>query len=264
MGEKQIGQVIMNLVQNARDAMPMGGRLAVGTANVTLDEEIALRYYLPAAGRYVCLSISDTGVGMSEETLSHIFEPFFTTKEPGKGPGLGLAIVYGIVKQCQGSIIIESQVGVGTTCRVFLPRADDEQAGVRPESTARDDQSRGTVLIVEDEEMVRELTRRILEQEGYNVIEARDAKQALEWHGSHEGPIQLMITDIVMPQMSGYDLAEKVAAERPETRIIFMSGFINEAIERPGLPPSRAGFLKKPFTPDELTYMVRTLVEAGN
>jgi nitrogen-specific signal transduction histidine kinase/ActR/RegA family two-component response regulator len=258
----QIEQVCMNLVVNARDAMlPLrGGRVTIRTANVRLDEpEAGKRGARP--GDYVLLTVSDTGEGMDEETLAHIFEPFFTTKDPGKGTGLGLSTVHGIVEQSGGVIDVESVVGRGTAFHVYLPVAlerEDSSAGVVASGALRGSE---TLLLVEDEDMVRQLVGRVLRESGYGVYEASSGDEALRLSDSIAEPIDLLVTDVVMPGMSGRELAEQVCQRRPRTRVLFMSGYTEEAIVGHGVGGSEADFIGKPFTPQELAEKIRNLLD---
>jgi two-component system cell cycle sensor histidine kinase/response regulator CckA len=252
----QLEQVILNLAVNARDAMPKGGELKIETANAQLDEKDVSRHRYVTPGHYVMLKVSDTGIGMDAKTQSHIFEPFFTTKEKGKGTGLGLATVYGIVKQSGGYIWLESELGKGTTFRIFLARAE----GVEEEATPAEPVKRGdgprTILLVEDEPSLRKLTHRTLKDMGYSVLEANDAAQAIDVARSTDAPIDLLLTDVIMPGMSGGDLAKKLSPENPHMRVLFMSGYTDGAIEvRGSLPPGMA-VLRKPFTRDVLLRTV--------
>jgi CheY-like chemotaxis protein len=246
----QIEQVILNLALNARDAMPRGGTVTVETANVVLDD-----------GPHVLLAVSDTGEGMEAETLQHVFEPFFTTKEQGKGTGLGLATVYGIVEQSGGSIEVSSTPGRGTTFRIYLPRVDSapEPAVLVPRRGA----ARGseTVLIVEDEPLVRELARRVLARHGYDVLEAADGAEALELCRGHAGRIDVLLSDVVMPGRSGPELAREVAQLRPDTKPLFMSGYTDAELEQYGVLAPGIAFMGKPFTPEGLALRVRDLIE---
>jgi two-component system cell cycle sensor histidine kinase/response regulator CckA len=257
----QIDQVIMNLAVNARDAMPRGGKLTIETGRVHLDETYALAHLAVESGTYVMLAVSDTGAGMDEETKKHLFEPFFTTKELGKGTGLGLSTVYGIVNQSGGTIWVYSELGQGTTFKVYLPVVSEpvetEIKTTAPESL----QGRETVLLVEDEEMVRKLSREILEMNGYRVLSAANGEEACHVCDSYIGEIHLMITDVVMPQMSGRELAEHVVKQRPEILVLYMSGYTDDAIVRHGVLDDSMPFLQKPFTPDSFARKVRELLE---
>jgi PAS domain S-box-containing protein len=257
----QIEQVILNLAVNARDAMPDGGRLTIETANVEVDEAQAARHPEASPGPHVLLSVRDTGLGMDAETLSHIFEPFFTTKEPGKGTGLGLATVYGIVKQSGGHISVESEVGRGTAFRIYLRRAGGAGAGAGSEE-AREEAAGGseTILLVEDDDAVRELAREILESRGYKVLEARHGREAIQVAERHQGRIDLLVTDVVMPRMRGTDLAGELLSRRPEVKVLYMSGYTGDRIGPGDLAGEASGFLQKPFTPDALSRKVRELL----
>jgi PAS domain S-box-containing protein len=258
----QVEQVVMNLCVNARDAMPRGGKLTVETENVALDEEYASRHVGVTPGPYVMLSVSDTGTGMDEETRERIFEPFFTTKEQGKGTGLGLSTVYGIVKQSGGYIEVSSEVGRGTTFRVYFPRAgegaQEYRRGAEPEEVLRGAE---TILLTEDEEMVRRLAREVLEIYGYRVLEAANGGAAFLICERHEGPIHLLVTDVVMPEMSGPELAERLARLRPDMRVLYMSGYTDTAILTQGVLEEGADFIHKPFTPGDLARKVREVLD---
>jgi signal transduction histidine kinase/ActR/RegA family two-component response regulator len=257
----QIEQVIMNLVVNARDAMPTGGQLTINLANVTLDS--ADSTYSPAIspGTYVRITVRDTGCGIDAETLLHIFEPFFTTKEAGRGTGLGLAMVYGIVQQSGGSIAVESELNRGTIFRIVLPRADREPempVEERPVTLPRERAE--TVLLAEDDTLVRKFAREVLNREGYSVIEAARGDEALELASRTPGPIHLLLTDVVMPGMNGRALWEKLSAHRSETRVLFMSGYTDDAVVRRGVGDDGLPFLQKPFTFVALAREVRRVL----
>ncbi|HEX9746995.1 MAG TPA: ATP-binding protein [Methylomirabilota bacterium] len=258
----QVEQVVMNLAVNARDAMPQGGRLILETANVDLDDEYVRRHVGARPGPHVMLAVADTGAGISHEIQSQIFEPFFTTKEPGKGTGLGLATVYGIVKQSGGYIEVDSEPGRGTTFRIYLPRLDAEPAPVdRSVGPAAAAGGTETILLVEDEEGVRELARDILRASGYTVLEARNGAEALLLCERHQGPLDMLFTDVVMPRMSGRELAERLAPLRPDLSVLYMSGYTDDAVIRHGVLAAGTAFLQKPFTPAGLVLRVRETLD---
>ncbi|HVE59682.1 MAG TPA: response regulator [Pyrinomonadaceae bacterium] len=258
----QLAQVVMNLAVNARDSMPHGGELTIETANIYLDEEYAARHVPTRPGAYVLLSVSDTGTGMDEETQQNIFEPFFTTKEIGKGTGLGLATVYGIVKQSGGYIWVESEVGKGTKFNIYLPRIE-EKVELSEDQSAADYTRKGneTILLVEDEEILRNLCRQILESCGYKVIEAGNGSEALAICREADYKIDLVLTDVVMPKMSGRQLVEQLAVLRPEIKVIYMSGYTDDKAVRQDAAEEGANFIPKPFTFNTLAEKVRELLD---
>jgi two-component system cell cycle sensor histidine kinase/response regulator CckA len=259
----QIEQVIDNLVVNSRDAMPEGGRLTIETADVEIDTAYASRHFTVPAGPYVMLAVSDTGEGMDEQTRSRVFEPFFTTKGPGKGTGLGLATVYGIVKQSGGDIQLYSEPGHGTTFKIYLPRVVETAVETAETSASSTTSPRGdeTVLLVEDEAEVRDLAREILEHSGYTVLQACDSLEAVLMAEQHRGPIHLLLTDVIMPRLSGRALVERLRPMRPEMQVLYMSGYTNEAIVRHGVLDPDTLFIQKPFTPDTLARKVRAAID---
>jgi two-component system cell cycle sensor histidine kinase/response regulator CckA len=258
-----IEQVIMNLAVNARDAMPTGGRLTMETSNVVLDDAYARSHLGAAAGRYVMLAITDTGTGMDQATLARIFEPFFTTKEVGKGTGLGLSTVFGITQQCGGGVWAESEPGKGTTFKVYLPRVDSEaEAANRLEAQPTSSRGAETILLVEDDDQVRAVARGILRRHGYHVIDARNAGEALLSAEKHAGRIHLLLSDVVMPQMSGPELAKRLAGTRPEMKVLCMSGYTDDSIVRHGVIEARFAFIQKPITPETLSKRVREVLES--
>ena len=258
----QLEQVLMNLAVNARDAMPQGGKLTLETSNVDLSEGYAADHYPARPGAYVMIAVTDTGTGMSEETQAHMFEPFFTTKEKGKGTGLGLATVYGIIKQSGGFIWVYSELGHGTTFKIYLPRVE-ESADVAKAATPRPRAARGseTVLVAEDEAPVRAVARQVLERHGYTVLEAPSAEAALDIATRYSGTIHLLLTDVIMPGISGPELANRLADLRPEARVIFMSGYTDDAVTRHGVLGPGLAYLQKPFTPDTLGLKVREVLD---
>jgi CheY-like chemotaxis protein len=262
-----IEQVIMNLVINARDAMPQGGGITIETANITLDEIVPYQSMPIQPGQYVQLTVSDTGMGMDEKTLSHIFEPFYTTKEPDKGTGLGLSTVYAIVTQSKGGLQVFSQPGHGTTFSVYLPCLTDPM-----DTTSKKQKSEGlsviagkkieTILLVEDQAELRELAKLVLQEQGYRVLEARHGDEALQICLQNQEPIHLILTDVVMPGgISGRELVERVKPLLPETKVIYMSGYTDDVIVRHGVLNASINFLQKPFAPNILLTKVREVLD---
>ncbi|MCI0620867.1 MAG: response regulator [Acidobacteria bacterium] len=259
----QTEQIIMNLAVNARDAMPQGGKLTIETTNAELDETFARKHMAVKPGPYVMLAVSDNGRGMDAETQSHLFEPFFTTKELGKGTGLGLSTVYGIVKQSGGNIWVYSEPGEGTVFKIYLPRVTETVETWEPSIKDQTEKLTGTetVLVVEDESVVRNLVRSVLQRNGYTVLEANHGEEALRIAIRHQGTIHLMVTDVVLPHMSGRQLAERMATIRSNVRVLYMSGYTDNAIVQYGVLDPGIAFLQKPFTPDALARKVREVLD---
>ena len=246
----QLDQIVVNLALNARDAMPRGGKFILETGAMTLNAGFAEKDQARVPGKYVMLAVSDTGTGMNEGTVSRIFEPFFTTKEAGKGTGLGLATVYGIVKQSAGHIMVYSEPGQGTTFKIYLPSVEHKIGlGSKPEAESVSPKRHGTsILLVEDDEIMRGLTRKLLEEHGYAVIEADDGKSALEWVESHPDRIDLLLTDVVMRRMSGPELVERLNASQPNLKIVYMSGYTGELMANREVLKTGVTLLEKPFS----------------
>lgn len=257
----QIEQIIMNLAVNARDAMPQGGTLTIATANVTLDGAASRRHTGAAPGAYVMLSVKDTGVGMDEETQARVFEPFFTTKEPGKGTGLGLSTVYGIVRQSDGFIQADSAPGQGAVFTIYFPRAPEDVRTAGRDPAARRPAGSETILLAEDEPTLRALVRTMLQRCGYTVLEAKDGQEALRICREHEGAIDLLMSDVVMPGMNGSELAERATALRPKLRVLLVSGYTDDVICRHGILEKGIPFLQKPYAPDLLAQKIRDILE---
>jgi CheY-like chemotaxis protein len=260
----QIEQVIMNLVVNARDAMPGGGKVVLETANVDLDEAHARKHTGTASGSFVMLSVTDTGKGMSAATQARIFEPFFTTKEKGEGTGLGLATVYGIVRQSGGYIWVDSELGQGSTFRIYLPRVEGTADAPEERTAVRAVLGSETVLLVEDEEGVRKLIKTLLQQGGYTVIEAQNGSEALAIFQTHADRIQLVVSDIIMPQMSGPELVQYLTALRPGLKFLYISGYTDDSIIQDGLLDAETRFLQKPFTSGNLLSKVREILDENS
>jgi len=256
----QLEQVLMNLAVNARDAMPRGGKLTIEVALVPADDAFRKDHPDVPAGPQVAILVTDTGVGMDAEVRKHIFEPFFTTKERGRGTGLGLATVYGIVKQSGGHIEVDTAPGRGTTFRIFLPAVEAPRPAPVPSLDAVVGGSE-TVLLVEDEASLRSLAQEILRDQGYKVIAAGSGAEALDLARSHKAPIDLLVTDVVMPGMDGRELADRLGPVHPETRCLFMSGYTDDAIVRRGVREEGMPFLQKPFTIDALALKVREVLD---
>jgi two-component system cell cycle sensor histidine kinase/response regulator CckA len=259
----QIDQILMNLAANARDAMPEGGRITIETRNADLDESYAATHAPVRTGPYVMLAFSDTGSGMDAATQARVFEPFFTTKGVGEGTGLGLATLYGIVKQSDGYVWVYSEVGVGTTFKIYLPRVDEQAPDAREEAPGPLPRGVETLLLVEDEASLREMLNEVLEANGYSVLVARDGAEALQLSEAHVGPIQLMLTDVIMPGATGPRIVELVARTRPSMKVLFISGYSDEAVTRHGLIGPGKAFLSKPFGTEVLLRRVRESLDAA-
>ena len=259
----QVEQILMNLTVNARDAMPDGGELTIETANRDIDGTDGSPASSLPPGKYVTIRVSDTGCGMDEKTRSRVFEPFYTTKPPGKGTGLGLSTVYGIVKQSQGHILLDSEVGKGTTFEVYLPRLEDteREADISDRSHKEVVGGTETLLLTDDEDLVRDLVRSILEARGYKVLEAKDGKESLEIGSRHEETIHLLVTDMSMPNMNGRELAQRLAQIRPGMKTLFMSGYMEDSGNGNKELPPEAFFIQKPFRPDALARKVREVLD---
>ena len=260
----QLDQIVVNLAVNARDAMPRGGKFILETRSERFDEDFAEQHQNMRAGKYVLLAVSDTGTGMDEATVARIFEPFFTTKETGKGTGLGLATVYGIVKQSAGHILVYSEPGHGTTFKIYLPSAD-EKIGIGSKSSEVETVSpkrQGTrILLVEDDDIMRALTSQLLKEHGYAVIEADDGKSALGWMETHPGSIDLLLTDVVMRRMGGPELVERLRPSHPELKVVYMSGYTGELIAEREVLSRGITLLEKPFSRTVLLNTIHKILE---
>jgi len=259
----QMEQVIMNLAVNARDAMLQGGSLTIETKNVELDENYAAAHDDVHLGPHVMLTISDTGQGMDKETQKRIFDPFYTTKERGKGTGLGLSTVYGIVKQCEGNILVYSEIGKGTTFRIYFPSVDQPETSTFQDAKEESQRhGKETILVVEDDEMVRKLSSRALKAFGYTVLEARNGFQALKVFEDYKGHIDLVLTDVIMPEMNGPQLGKQLFLRFPGIKVIYMSGYTDNAIAHHGILEKGIAFLNKPVSPEELGQKVRDVLDS--
>jgi two-component system cell cycle sensor histidine kinase/response regulator CckA len=258
----QLEQVLMNLVVNARDAMPRGGTLTIETRNIDLDDNYVRSHVGTKAGQYVLIAVSDTGTGMDESTKAHAFEPFFTTKAPGRGTGLGLSTVFGIVRQSGGSVDMYSSPGKGTSAKVYLPRVDQTAAVETERRGVRALKGTETILIAEDDEMVRSLVKETLVRHGYTVLDAAGAVDAEKISEIYRGDIDLLITDVVMPKVNGRDLATRLAKRRPSLKVLYMSGYTDGAVVNNGILQKEVAFLQKPFTPTALAEKVREVLES--
>jgi PAS domain S-box-containing protein len=257
----QIEQVVINLAINAKDAMPDGGELSIETANMDLDGSYAHKRFMVKSGSYVMLTVSDTGVGMTREVQEHVFEPFFTTKEKGKGTGLGLSTVYGIIKQSNGYIWVYSEPNQGSSFKIYLPRVAEEADAVEKDSgEIKIQRGSETILLVEDNDMLRDFAVKVLRKSGYTVLEAGNGKEALDTSARHQGPIQLLVTDVVMPGMNGRELARRLNSLRPEMKVMYISGYTDNAIVHHGMLEEGVFFLQKPFTPNLLLSKVREVL----
>ncbi len=257
----QIEQIVMNLAVNARDAMQKGGQLTIETANVDLDEAYAREHPDAHAGAHVMIAITDSGTGMSVEVKEKIFEPFFTTKKDGKGTGLGLSTVYGIVKQCGGNIWVYSELGHGTTFKIYLPSAENHVLSKQPDTNSAKTSGTETILVVEDDAAVRGLIRKVLLRAGYTVLDTGDPDEGLKICREHLGDINVLLTDVVMPKMGGRELAEKLQVLRPTVQIIYMSGYTDNAIVHHGVLEPGTAFIEKPISPEALLTKIKNYIK---
>jgi CheY-like chemotaxis protein len=257
----QIEQVIMNLTVNARDAMPVGGTLTIQTQNVYLDKDYMSEHIATSAGPFVKMTVTDTGEGMDEKTQKRIFEPFFTTKEVGNGTGLGLSTVFGIVKQSGGDIVVYSEIGHGTTFKIYFPRVDESVQKVKwPDDAKGDLKGTETILLVEDEEIVRNLVREVLTNNGYHVLEADNGKAAVSIVKTYLEPIHLLLADVIMPGMSCRTMKDAIVKLRPDIKVLFMSGYTDDSIASKGMFDSGTAFIEKPFSPEALARKIREIL----
>jgi CheY-like chemotaxis protein len=257
----QMEQVIMNLVVNARDAMENGGAVTIETTNVMLDKEFTSKYIGVKSGPYVLLCVSDTGSGMDDATKARLFEPFFTTKTRDKGTGLGLSTVFGIVKQSGGTVEVFSEPGKGTSVGVYLPRIDQPASVESAALKVKMARGSETILVVEDDEMVRGLVRETLVRHGYHVLDAADPADAMRKADAYSGPLQLLITDVILPKTNGRELAQLLVGKHPEMRVLYMSGYTDQVVINSGIQHADVAFLQKPFTPNGLAEKVREVLE---
>jgi CheY-like chemotaxis protein len=258
----QLGQILMNLAVNARDAMPQGGKLTVETSDVQLDDAYAAQHADCNPGRYVKLVVSDNGSGMTPEVKAHVFEPFFTTKGPGRGTGLGLATVYGIVKQSGGSIDLYTEPGHGTTFKIYLPAVDEPLSpSAHGQPAAKVIGGTETVLVVEDEDAVRAFAALALQMQSYTVLQAESGKRALQIIGKQPGHIDLLVTDVVMPGLNGRELAQALGVRYPNLKVLYVSGYTDDAIIRHGILEEEVAFLNKPYTAQSLARKVREVLD---
>lgn len=257
----QLEQVILNLIVNARDATPPSGKITIETMNVVLNEDYVRGHEGAKTGDYILLSVKDTGIGMTDEVKAHLFEPFFTTKEPGKGTGLGLATVFGIIKQSKGYIEVDSTPQKGSTFKIYLPRVEEKMDQAEVKTSPSKQKGSETILLVEDEAAVRALTRKILEMHGYTVLEAGGGEKAIALCQEYKGRIHLLLTDSVMPRMSGEDLSKKLSVMRPGMKIIYFSGYADYHLNQQRILEPDIPFLQKPFSPNELAAKVRQVLD---